>query len=59
MRSCTATKSTSNFFWLKDEALEEMENLPDPNVLAQEIVGNLEAMLPQFESIAEELGDNG
>ena len=29
--------------WLKDESLEESENLPDPDVLAQEIVEDLEA----------------
>jgi hypothetical protein len=28
---------------LKDESLEESENLPDPDVLAQEIVEDLEA----------------
>ena len=25
-------------FWLRDESLEESDNLPDPDVLAQEIV---------------------
>ena len=33
------------------------ENLPDPDVLADEIVESLQAALAQFESIAEELGE--
>ena len=48
-------KVSLDIFWLKDESLEDTENLPDPDVLAQEIVGNLEAALLQFESIVEEL----
>ncbi len=32
-----------------------MENLPDPDVLAAEIVDNLESALEQFSSIQEEL----
>ena len=49
-------KVSLDIFWLKDESLEDTENLPDPDVLAQEIVGNLEAALLQFESIVDELG---
>ena len=50
-------KTSLDIFWLKDESLEDTENLPDPDVLAQEIVGNLEASLLQFESIADELSE--
>ena len=32
-----------------------MENLPDPDVLAAEIVDNLESALEQFSSIQEDL----
>ena|GEM_PF-1190872 len=35
-------------FWLKDESLEDTENLPDPDVLVGEIVENLQAALEQF-----------
>jgi type I restriction enzyme M protein len=52
-------KVSLDIFWLKDESLEDTENLPDPDVLAQEIVENLEAALMQFASIAEELGEDG
>jgi len=27
-----------DIFWLRDESLEDADNLPDPDVLAQEIV---------------------
>jgi len=50
-------KVSLDIFWLKDESLEDTENLPDPDVLAQEIVENLESALMQFESITEELGE--
>ena len=36
--------------------LEESDNLPDPDVLAQEIVEDLEAALEQFREIATDLG---
>jgi hypothetical protein len=33
-----------NVFWLRDATLEESDNLPDPDVLAQEIVEDLETV---------------
>src|SRR5437879_753610 len=39
-------------FWLKDESLEDGANLPDPDVIAQEIVEDLQAALAQFAEIA-------
>lgn len=41
--------------WLKDESLEDSENLPDPETLAQEITESLEATLEEFNSIRDEL----
>ena len=35
--------------------IEDSANLPDPDVLAQEIVDDLEAALEQFATIAEDL----
>jgi hypothetical protein len=35
-------KAVLDIFWLRDEGLEESDNLPDPDVLAQEIVEDLE-----------------
>jgi type I restriction enzyme M protein len=44
-----------DIFWLHDESLEDTANLPDPDVLALEIVEDLQAALEQFSEIAEEL----
>ena len=41
--------------WLKDESLEDSANLPAPDVIAQEIVEDLEAALSQFAAIAADL----
>jgi len=44
-----------DIFWLKDDSLEDIDSLPEPDVIAAEIVENLEAALEQFRSVAEEL----
>jgi len=49
-------KASLDVFWLRDESLEESDNLPDPDVLAQEIVEGLEAALEQFREITADLG---
>jgi type I restriction enzyme M protein len=48
-------KASLDIFWLKDKSLEDSENLPDPRILAIEIVEDLEAALEQFREIAEDL----
>lgn len=48
-------KVNLDIFWLKDETLEDSASLPAPDVLAQEILDNLQAALAQFAGIAEEL----
>jgi type I restriction enzyme M protein len=48
-------KVSLDIFWLKDESLADTENLPPPDVIAREIVDNLEAALEQFNSITESL----
>jgi type I restriction enzyme M protein len=48
-------KVNLDIFWLRDESLEDSANLPNPDVLAAEIVEDLKAALAQFESIEEEL----
>lgn len=50
-------KVSLDIFWLKDESLEDSENLPSPDILAREISENLESALEQFSSIYEELED--
>jgi type I restriction enzyme M protein len=49
-------KASLDIFWLRDESLEESDNLPDPDVLALEIVEDLQAALEQFKEIAADLG---
>ena len=49
-------KASLDLFWLKDDSLEDSANLPDPDVIAQEIVDDLEAALEQFRLIANDLG---
>jgi len=52
-------KLNLDIFWLKDEALEESANLPAPEIIAAEIVADLEAALEQFAAIAEDLKGAG
>lgn len=40
-----------DLFWLRDESLEDSANLPDPNILAQEIADDLRSALGQIEDI--------
>ena len=42
-------------FWLRDESLEETDNLPAPEIIPAEIVEDLEAALAQFAEIAASL----
>jgi type I restriction enzyme M protein len=48
-------KVNLDLFWLKDESLEGSDELPPPDVLAQEIADDLQAALEQFAAIAEKL----
>jgi type I restriction enzyme M protein len=51
-------KVSLNIFWVKDDSLENSANLPEPEVLAMEIVENLESAFEQFRSICEELKES-
>ena len=46
-------KVNLDIFWLRDESLEDTDNLPEPDELAEEIVANLAAALEQFQDIYE------
>ena len=48
-------KVSLDITWLKDESLESLENLPEPEILADEIVGNLETALDSFKNVLTEL----
>lgn len=44
-------KTNLDITWLKDEGLDDLENLPEPDVLAEEIISNLESALKSFKSL--------
>jgi len=44
-------KTSLDITWLKDNSLADLDNLPDPDILASEIIENLEAGLQSFRSI--------
>lgn len=48
-------KVSLDIFWLRDDSLSDSDNLPAPEIIAQEIVDDLEAALEQFATIAEDL----
>ena len=48
-------KASLDIFWLRDDSLADSDNLPPPEVIAQEIVDDLEAALEQFRLIASDL----
>ena len=48
-------KVSLDITWLKDESLESLENLPEPEILADEIVDNLETALDSFKNVLTEL----
>ena len=51
-------KTNLDIFWIKDESLEDLENLPSPEVIADELVEELGNALEQLKEIKEDLGEN-
>jgi type I restriction enzyme M protein len=50
-------KTSLDIFWIKDDSLADLDNLPDPDVLAEEIVENLEAGLDSFREVLKKLDE--
>jgi len=48
----TILKASLDLFWLKDDALDNLDDLPPPQVLQQEIIEHLEAALMAFRDVA-------
>lgn len=44
-------KTSLDVFWLKDKSLTDLDNLPEPDDLAEEIIENLEAGLNSFREV--------
>lgn len=45
-------KASLDMFWLKDDSLDNLDNLPAPDILQQEIIDHLEAALAAFKDVA-------
>lgn len=50
-------KTNLDIFWLKDKSLTELDNLPDPDILANEIIENIESGLNSFKEIMETINE--
>lgn len=48
-------KLNLDIFWLRDKSLEDSDDLPEPDGMAQEIADDLQTALEQFAGIAAEL----
>jgi type I restriction enzyme M protein len=48
-------KASLDISWLKDANLTNLDNLPEPEALAEEIVETIEAALVSFREVASEL----
>ncbi|MFI7279901.1 N-6 DNA methylase [Micromonospora chersina] len=45
-------KANLDITWLRDESLEDVDNLPAPEIIAREIVEDLTAALAEFDAVA-------
>lgn len=48
-------KTSLDVFWLRDKSLTDLDNLPEPDELAEEIIENLEAGLESFRAVLAKL----
>lgn len=44
-------KTSLDIFWIKDKSLADLDNLPDPDVLAGDIIENLQSALDSFQEL--------
>ena len=51
-------KTSLDIFWLRDKSLSDLDDLPEPAVLARAIVTNLQAALTSFQEIANGLEES-
>ncbi|MBS0328115.1 MAG: hypothetical protein JSS46_16430 [Proteobacteria bacterium] len=51
----TRDKASLDISWLRDQSLADSDHLPPPEVIAQEVVDDLEVALEQFRLIAADL----
>ena len=48
-------KTSMDIFWIKDKSLVDLENLPSPDVLATDIIDNLQSALDSFRELQAQL----
>ena len=48
-------KTNLDIIWLKDENLIDLENLPEPDTLIDEIIENIQSSLESFKTIRDSL----
>ena len=48
-------KTNLDIFWIKDKSLDDLDNLPDPDVLAKELVDDLEDALENLKEICSDM----
>ncbi len=47
-------KTNLDIFWIKDESLDDLDKLPEPHILAEELVEDLEDALEQLKEISKD-----
>lgn len=50
-------KTGLDIFWIKDKSLADLDNLPSPDILADDIIENLQSALESFQSLKGQLKD--
>ena len=49
-------KTSLDLFWIKDKSLADLDSLPEPDVLAADIIENLQSALESFQELQAQLG---
>ena len=52
-------KISLDIFWIKDKSLADLDNLPSPDELADDIIENLQSALDSFRELKAQLGNAG
>ena len=50
-------KTSLDIFWIKDKSLADLDNLPSPDELAEDIIENLQSALDSFKELQAQLGN--
>ncbi|MGX8700963.1 N-6 DNA methylase [Caproiciproducens sp.] len=50
-------KTSLDILWIKDKSLTDLDSLPDPDVLASDIIDNLQSAMDGFKELLETLGE--